>query len=133
MQEIDLQIDWIGYQPLLILGKAIKTDWVNEKDQAAFKAEMSELRKQLKVISKGRWEQNPDLYPALRANIDKCLDRITYWRGVLQAGKLIRPPVGLWVRWNRLKLLVEINNEELNKLEGKSHKSPEAIYENHVS
>jgi hypothetical protein len=92
---------------------------VTAAKQTAFRAEMPKLRTELNRI----WRRlnghlNLQAVKELKARQTTCRARIDHWLEVLEpGGKMIRSPVRLWDRLNKLRTLVENNEYELEYLE----------------
>jgi len=65
------------------------------------------------------WGRRVDLETIKRLKLEQaaCRARLDFWEAVLTVDKGIRSPVQLWDRLNRLDMLADVNEVELDYLE----------------
>jgi hypothetical protein len=90
---------------------------IPEEQQVAFKAEVPQLRKRLKAVQSARHKREPDLR-ALNSENEQCRIRLEYWHKIVavEGTNKIRHPIRLWVVWNNLSMLANLNSQELEYL-----------------
>lgn len=96
-----------------------RPDPVTVEERAAFKAEMPTLRAAIKRIRRTRWRR-PDVQTIarLKSEAAACRARLDFWENVLVVeGNKIRSPVRLWNALNKLAMMAEINELELEELQ----------------
>jgi hypothetical protein len=97
----------------------MKNQWVSEEHQAAFKAEIPAIRKELKAIKQSRlYDTSPDVQD-LKRRQRAMREWLEHWRGILHYnnGCNCRSPVRLRDAWYKLVMRADLNELELGFIE----------------